>query len=143
FIEVRRAVVRRQITSTKTHKIRRVDLSPQLSQVLREVRETRDLEAKLQERPMPEWVFVTPHGGRMTIEVVRKGFEACLQAAGLRLGHGSISITLDVYSHLFQGEHRHHVHRLDDPQTVPFSSESATQLQPTKNGSEAVSFASA
>ena len=94
----------------------------------------------------------------MTIEVLREGFEACLDAAGLRrvrfhdlrptfaslliqqeanpkyiqeqLGHGSISITLDVYSHLFHGEHRHHVQRLDDPETTSFLSESATQLQP-------------
>jgi integrase len=74
--------------------------------------------------------------------VLRKGFYASLEAAGLRrvrfhdlrhtfaslliqqaanvkyiqqqLGHSSISITLDVYSHLFEGDHRHQVHRLDD-----------------------------
>jgi integrase len=166
FIEVRRAVVRRQVTSTKTHKIRRVDLSPQLAQVLRDVKETRELDAKLHEQPMPEWVFLTPHGGRMTIEVLRKGFEACLDAAGLRrvrfhdlrhtfaslliqqqanpkyiqeqLGHGSISITLDVYSHLFHGEHRHHVERLDDPQPAPVLSETATQPQPRENGLAAI-----
>src|SRR5262245_44208225 len=33
-----------------------------------------------------------------------------------QLGHGSISITLDIYSHLFQGDHQHHVHQLDDAQ---------------------------
>lgn len=163
FIEVRRAIVRRQLTSTKTHKIRRVDLSPQLAQVLREVKETRQLEAGLSGEAMPEWVFLTPHGSRMTIEVVRTGFEACLDAAGLRrirfhdlrhtfaslliqqetnpkyiqqqLGHGSINITLDVYSHLFQGDHRHHVHRLDDDaETARFSSQTATQPQPVAKG---------
>jgi hypothetical protein len=51
-----------------------------------------------------------------------------------QLGHGSISITLDIYSHLFQGDHRHHVHRLDDPQEEPAvlrasEPESATQAQ--------------
>ena len=121
---------------------------------------------------MPEWVFLTPHGGRMTIEVLRKGFEACLDAAGLRrvrfhdlrhtfaslliqqeanpkyiqqqLGHGSINITLDVYSHLFHGDHRHHVHRLDDdPKTAPVSSETATQPQPVTKRMPAVSIATA
>ena len=52
-----------------------------------------------------------------------------------QLGHGSISITLDIYSHLFQDDHRHQVHRLDDPQAGLSSStsvtpESATQAQP-------------
>ena len=31
-----------------------------------------------------------------------------------QLGHSSINITLDVYSHLFEGDHRHQVLRLDD-----------------------------
>jgi hypothetical protein len=31
-----------------------------------------------------------------------------------QLGHSSISITLDVYSHLFEGDHRHQVSDLDD-----------------------------
>jgi integrase len=30
------------------------------------------------------------------------------------LGHSSINITLDVYSHLFERDHRHLIHRLDD-----------------------------
>jgi hypothetical protein len=51
-----------------------------------------------------------------------------------QLGHGSISITLDIYSHLFQGDHRHHIHQLDDPQEpreqVVKSTESVTQAQP-------------
>ena len=50
-------------------------------------------------------------------------------------GHGSISITLDIYSHLFEGDHRHQVSRLDDPQdkTVSHTGSaggSATQAQP-------------
>jgi len=47
FIEVRRAEVRRQVTSTKTHRIRRVDMSPQLSGTLKELKETRSLEVSL------------------------------------------------------------------------------------------------
>ncbi len=142
FIEVRHNVVRRQETSTKTKKIRRVDLSPQLGRELLTIKETRQLEASMKGQALPEWVFLTPQGNRMTPEVLRKAFYACLEAAGLRrvrfhdtrhtfaslliqqaanvkyiqqqLGHSSISITLDVYSHLFEGDHRHQVHRLDD-----------------------------
>ncbi len=142
FIEVRHNVVRRQETSTKTNRIRRVDLSPQLQAELLRLKENLQLEALIKGRSFPKWVFLTPHGNRMTNEVLRKGFYACLEAAGLRrvrfhdlrhtfaslliqqntnikyvqqqLGHSSINITLDVYSHLFEGDHRHQVHRLDD-----------------------------
>ena len=165
FTEVRRAVVRRQVTSTKTHKVRRVDMSPQLSSTLKALKETRSLEASLKGTVMPEWVFLTPHGHRMTTEVLQKAFFACLDGAGIRrvrfhdcrhtyaslliqqganvkyiqqqLGHGSISITLDIYSHLFQGDHQHQVHRLDDPQEnmvnlTGTKAESATQPQPVR-----------
>ena len=52
------------------------------------------------------------------------------------LGHGSISIALDIYSHLFEGDHRHQVSRLDDPQDKMVShtgsaGDFATQAQPT------------
>ena len=59
FLEVRRAVVKRQLTSTKNHKLRRVDMSPQLSDVLRHMQEIRELEA-ISGKPVSEWVFVTP-----------------------------------------------------------------------------------
>ncbi len=104
--------------------------------------------------------FRHSHGG------LRKAFYACLEAAGIRrirfhdlrhtfaslliqqganpkyiqqqLGHGSISITLDIYSHLFHGDHRHHVHQLDDPQertekTRGDNPESVTQAQPLES----------
>ena len=45
FLEVRRAVVKRQLTSTKNHKLRRVDMSPQLIDALRHMREIRELES--------------------------------------------------------------------------------------------------
>jgi integrase len=167
FLEVRRAVVRRRETPTKTHNIRHVDLFPQLARVLQALKETRQLEASLTDRPMPDWVFLSPAGHRMTNELIRKSFYACLDAAGLRhvrfhdlrhtfasllihqganvkyfqqqLGHGSISITLDVYSHLFHGDHWHHVSRLDDPQEGLVTGgtparESATQAQPQAVG---------
>ena len=163
FIEVRRAIVRRQETTTKTHKIRRVDMSPQLAYTLRELKETRNLEAGMTDQKPSEWrIFLGPTRQRMSNELVRKALRAYLAATDLRqvrfhdlrhtfaslliqreaypkyiqqqLGHGSISITLDIYSHLFQGDHRHHVHQLDDPQEREAhasrnSTDSATQAQ--------------
>ena len=43
-----------------------------------------------------------------------------------QLGHGSIKVTMDIYGHLFEGDHRHFVCCLDDPK----GTESATQPQP-------------
>jgi len=169
FIEVRHNVVRRQETNIKTHKIRRIDLSPQLGAALTTLKETRQLEFSMKGQALPEWIFLTPHGHRMTPEVLRKGFYACLEKAGLRrvrfhdlrhtfaslliqqganvkyiqsqLGHSSISITLDVYSHLFEGDHRHQVHRLDDVTEQTDSAdlktpESAPQTHPRIEGSK-------
>jgi integrase len=146
FIEVRRAVVRRSVTTTKTHKIRRVDMSPQLASVLQALKETRSLECAMKGKPMPEWVFLGAAGDRVNDDILRKAFYDCLDKAELRrvrfhdlrhtfaslliqqganpkyvqetLGHGSIAVTLDIYSHLFKGDHRHHVSRLDDPQNT-------------------------
>lgn len=163
FIEVRRAVVRRKITTTKTHKIRRVDMSPQLATALQILKETRQLDAGLAGHAMPEWVFLSPFGHRVDNDLLRKAFAACLEASGLRkirfhdlrhtyaslliqqganpkyiqeqLGHSSISITLDIYSHLFRSDHQPHVARLDDPQetngrNAEPESQSATSAQP-------------
>lgn len=60
FIEVRNNVVRRQETSTKTEKIRRIDLSPQLGKELSRLKETRKLEVSMKGQALPEWVFLTP-----------------------------------------------------------------------------------
>jgi integrase len=167
FIEVRHNVVRRQETSPKTNRIRRVDLSPQLQAELLKLKESLLLEASMKGQCFPKWVFLTPHGNRMTNEVLRKGFYACLETAGLRrvrfhdlrhtfaslliqqnanvkyiqqqLGHSSINITLDVYSHLFEGDHRHQVHRLDDDHSETGTRrlntpETAPQLDPQLQG---------
>ena len=33
---------------------------------------------------MAEWVFLTPHGHRLTTEVLQKAFYACLDGADIR-----------------------------------------------------------
>jgi integrase len=64
FLEVRRAFVRGQLTSTKNYQLRRVDMSPELSQVLQRLRQTREVESSKSGEPISEWVFVTPSGTR-------------------------------------------------------------------------------
>ena len=142
FIEVRRAIVRGQATTTKTRKIRRVDVTPQLTDRLKQLKETRLLEAAMSGKPSPDWVFLSPLGCRWDERNLRRAFYKVLEAAKLRrvrfhdlrhtyaslliqttapakyiqeqLGHASIQVTMDVYGHLYGGEYRHFVSRLDD-----------------------------
>ena len=148
-------------------------MSPQLALTLKALKETRVLEAGMAGQKISEWIFLGPTRQRMSNELVRKAFRGCLTAAELRqvrfhdlrhtfaslliqqranpkyiqqqLGHGSISITLDIYSPLFEGDHQHHVHQLDDAQEpeqqeVVKNTESATQAQPEEAGSNAGSW---
>ena len=62
FIEVRRGIVLRQETSTKTHKVRRVDMSRQLEEALQQLKEVRQLEAMANGRESEKWVFLSPEG---------------------------------------------------------------------------------
>jgi integrase len=165
FIEVRRGVVLRQETTTKTHKIRRVDMSNQLQETLRNLREMRELEAMAKGQDLTTWVFLSPTGKRWDDRHLRRAWSRCLNASGLRqirfhdlrhtyaselaeqgappkyvqsqLGHSSIQVTMDVYSHFFEKRNREWVNRLDA--SIEFLSEdgeSATQTQPGPEGSE-------
>ncbi len=128
FIEVRRAIVRGQLTSTKTRKIRRVDLTPQLTDRLKQLKDTRILEAAMSGKPVQDWVFLSPLGYRWDERNLRRAFYKVLETAKLRrirfhdlchtyaslliqttapakyiqeqLGHASIQVTMDVYGHL-------------------------------------------
>ena len=170
FIEVRQALVRRRITSTKTHKIRRVDLSPQLLEVLQRMKEIRELEAMAKDQAPAPWVFLSHTGNRWADQTLRRAFKDSLTKAEIRqvrfhdlrhsfaslliqqganpkyvqeqLGHGSIQVTMDIYGHLFAGDHRHMVSRLDDPQEHGGQAEvgmveSATQAQHAGVGEKA------
>ncbi len=155
FLEVRRAVVRRRLTTTKSHKIRRVDMSPQLRETLKELKECRELEAMANGRERPEWVFLSPDGHRWDDRNLQRGFTRCLEASGLRrirfqglrhtfasllieqdahakyiqeqMGHSSISVTMDIYGHLFPNRNRGWVNKLDE---TDLGGKSATQAQP-------------
>ena len=144
FIEVRRSIVRGRITTPKNHKTRRVDMSRQLTETLRDLRIERKKETLRKGwKEMPEWVFCNEVGDHLDTDNLRKRvFYKCLEKAGLRrirfhdlrhtyaslllaqkespayvqqqLGHASIQLTVDTYGHLVPGSNRCAVDKLDD-----------------------------
>src|SRR5712692_2118065 len=154
FIEVRRSWRRKRLSTPKSGKGRRVDMSRQLKETLLAFFETCKEEAWGRGwEHIPEWVFCD-EGGKLLIEVtVRKYvFYPVLSRSGLRririhdlrhtyaslliqqgeslayvkeqLGHHSIKITVDTYGHLVPGGNRQAVDRLDE------SSQDATIRNP-------------
>jgi integrase len=161
FIEVRRGVVLGEETTTKNHKIRRVDMSPQLQAALQRLKEVRQLEAMNESREMLPWVFLSPEGHRWDERNLRRAWYALLTDAGIRkvrfhdlrhtfasllieqrahpkyiqeqMGHSGIQVTMDVYGHLFPSGNREWVGKLDEVGSEVIS---ATQPQPLLVGSE-------
>jgi integrase len=144
-IEVRHAIVRGKVVSTKSSKIRRVDMSQHLTDTLKTLG-VRRKEETLQRGwgDVPEWVFVNEVGRPLDPNDLRKRvFHRCLEKAGIRrvrfhdlrhtfaslliarnespkkiqslLGHHSIQVTMDIYGHLYSEGSRKVVDALDDP----------------------------
>ena len=142
FIEVRRSVVLGQETTTKSHKIRRVEMSQQLGDVLKRLTEIRQLEAMAREHEGLPWVFLSPDGRRLDERNLRRMWYHCLKKAEIRAvrfhdlrhtyvsllieqgahpkyiqeqaGHSSIQVTMDTYGHLFPNREQGWADRLDD-----------------------------
>ena len=142
FIEVRRTNWNGNITTPKSGKGRRVDMSDQLATALSEHRRNLASEALAKGESMPTWVFPSESGAPLDVANLRKVFLNVLKKAGLRhvrfhdlrhsfaswligngesltyvkeqLGHHSIQITADTYGHLIPGANRQAVNRLDD-----------------------------
>jgi integrase len=144
FIGVGRGLRKGVLSSTKSKKSRRVDMSRQLKDTLRVLHETRKEQAwRNGWAEMPPWVFCT-EDGRPTCDVTlrRDVLGPALHRAGLRairihdlrhtfaslllqqgesvtyvkeqMGHHSIQVTVDTYGHLVPGGNRQAVDRLDD-----------------------------
>ncbi len=87
FVEVRRQVVRGQVTSLKTKNgRRRVDLSDDLVEALSNLRRQMQEEAMKKGRnEIPKWVFANRQGGFLDMyNVKRRYFKRVLRKAGLR-----------------------------------------------------------
>lgn len=143
FIEIRRSVSKGRLTTPKSGKSRRVDMSKGLAEVLRVYlteRKKETLEKGWGETP--EWLFYNETGKMIDINNLRKRiFYKCLEKVGLRririqdlrhtystlriskgdnikdvskqLGHHSITITLDTYTHWMPGSKKSEVDELD------------------------------
>jgi integrase len=154
FIDVRRAIVKGRVTTPKSGKQRKVDMSHQLTEALKaHLHETKKETLRKGWKETPKWLFYNEMGNHLDPDHLRKRyFYKCLDKAGLRrirfhdlrhtyaslllsqgeslayvrdqLGHSNIGTTVDTYGHLVPGANRDAVNRLDDPQP------GATNLQP-------------
>jgi len=112
----------------KTGKARNVSLGPRAVALLQEWRAEREKEARLLEQPVQEWLFSDPLGRPYKPSSVSQAFRRACRAAGVdgasfhslrhthatgmlranvhpavvqqRLGHSTISTTIDLYSHV-------------------------------------------
>jgi len=147
FLEVRRNLVAGRLTTPKNGKSRRVDMSRQLTETLRQLLVSRKAEALRHGwGRVPDWLFCTEDGGALDGDNLRhRAFYKVLEKAQLRrvrfhdlrhtfaslliaqgeslayvrdqLGHASIQLTVDTYGHLIPGANRQAVDRLDDSPT--------------------------
>jgi len=144
FVEVRRASFKGRLVTPKNGKIRRIDMSRQLSETLKALHKERKAEALAKGwGEVPATVFVNEAGRILDGDHLRRRvFKRTLEKAGLReirihdlrhtfasmliqngeslayvrdqMGHHSIQITVDTYGHLVPGANRQAVDRLDD-----------------------------
>ena len=142
FLMLKRNLVRSELTTPKSVKCRRVDLSRQLTDELIALH-VREKERTLRKGlPAPIWTFASNAGTPLDDANIRHMFYRVLTKAGLRrirfhdlrhtyaslliqqgeslayvkeqLGHSSIAVTVDVYGHLVPGGNRDAVDGLDD-----------------------------
>ncbi len=145
FIEVRRNYTHFKLTTPKSGESRRVDMSKELAQTLRDLLTERQIEAAAgQWTETPPWVFCSETGGLLHPHNLRdRVFYGLLTKAKLRkvrfhdlrhtfaslllqqgeslvyvkeqMGHSSIQVTVDLYGHLIPGGNKQAVDRLDTP----------------------------
>lgn len=162
FFEVRRSNYMGNLTTPKSGKGRRVDMSDQLAAVLTDHKRIVAAEALKAGRAFPAWVFPSHEGTPLESGNVRRSLSLCLKKAGMRhlrfhdlrhsfasyliangeslayvkeqMGHASIQITVDTYGHLIPGANRQAVNRLDDAEWKTTGEKNATpaQLAPSR-----------
>jgi integrase len=142
FIEVKRAWVEARITTPKSGKIRRVDMTPHLSDTLQAVKRKAKEAALAAGRELPAWVFASQAGTPLDHRNIRQRvhYRICERArlrhvrihdlrhsyatiriqaghniadVSKQLGHASIKITVDTYFHWMPSEKREEIAELD------------------------------
>lgn len=156
---MKRNLVDGHVTTPKSGKGRRVDLSAQLREALEALRVERKRETLRRGwRDVPAWVFANDQGNLVDPDNFRhRVWPKFLEKAGFRqirihdlrhtyaslliqngeslayvqeqMGHHSIRVTVDTYGHLVPGGNRAAVDRLDDPTD-------ATDRNPRATGSQ-------
>lgn len=144
FITIERSLSKGKVETPKNGQSRKVDMSQQLTDTLRELKHHRKLETlKRGWERMPEWVFVTKKGTPLNDSNWRnRVFYKALEKASLRkirihdlrhtyatlriskgdniadvskqLGHHSVKFTMDIYYHWVPGGSKSEVDGLDD-----------------------------
>ena len=84
FISVRRNIVRGTLTTPKSHRRRRVEVTPQLAEVLLAWRRVQRKRWLKKGEAMPEWVFPSLTGTPVEERNVRHVLKRVLEKAGLR-----------------------------------------------------------
>ncbi|MEK6804379.1 MAG: site-specific integrase, partial [Nitrospirota bacterium] len=162
FIEVRRNFTHWRLTTPKSGESRRVDMSRELAQTLKDLLLERQIDAGATGTEVPLWVFPSEKGGllhphnlrdrvfyglltkaklrRVRFHDLRHSFASLLLQNGEspvyvkeQMGHSSIQVTVDCYGHLIPGGNKQAVDRLDTPLAqLAFHAESATPAQPIR-----------
>ncbi|MEN8231435.1 MAG: site-specific integrase [Thermodesulfobacteriota bacterium] len=143
FIEVQRSFKNGKISSTKTGRVRRVDMSDHLVETLKKLYTARKKEALQTGRgAVIETVFHNSSEEPITQNSIRNVYKRILRKAELRefrvhdvrhtyaslllsngespvyvkeqLGHSSIKMTVDIYGHLIPSSNRQAVNQLDE-----------------------------
>ncbi len=141
-IGVKRSCRNGRITGTKNNKRRYVDMTPHLTQTLKELRTEQKKLALKKGWSFSDWVFANRKGRRLRRIAFRDALIRCLDDAKLKrirvhdlrhsyatirllrghnvgdvsyqLGHSSIQITYDAYGHWIPGHFKSEVDELDE-----------------------------
>ena len=143
FINIERGFSKGKIETPKSGQSRKVDMSLQLTDVLKKVLRQRKIDTlKNGWGSFPEWVFIKDNGNPYHESYSRRIFYRALEKAGLRkirihdlrhtyatlritkgdnvadvskqLGHHSVKFTMDIYYHWIPGGNKNEVDGLDD-----------------------------
>jgi integrase len=158
FAEIRRAINDGKVSTPKSGKSRRVDLSTQLAKTLK-VHHVAQKENTLRKglKEVPVWLFTNEAGNALDPDNFRsRVWRKLLAKAGLReirihdlrhtyaslliaqgeslayvrdqMGHHSIKVTVDTYGHLVPGGNKAAVDRLDEPTAATIRNPDATSM---------------
>ena len=144
FITIQRGLSKGKVGTPKNGKIRKVDMSLQLTEALKVLKHQRKIETLRKGwSRVPEWVFVNENGNyihdkhwrahifykalekaklrKIRIHDLRHTYASLLIQAGEslayirdQLGHHSIKVTVDIYGHMAPEGNKAAVDRLDD-----------------------------